>query len=308
MISLDVPTFVDFNRLQRVVWTPVLFRPIMGSPEQFVIGIAVAGDNGIHLERANQLQRLECVFAEAAEMVITVAETALNIIDAELSKRSAAALTDFQPVISGVLLGDIREAQCISLEQMAISWMASMSSLYNKSQSSKIDIFVDQPDEFEDSLESKERGDRLPKLVFDYVYNNKPTLSRYFSDEIRNSIKRRQNAHKVIIDFAGSKIVANFGTLASSNFTASVSRIKTRLWELKVDRDRQPSMLVRRDHEMIIQHPREDDPQLSGKQVSRLKEALNDLKEQATQEEISLRPMNTVDEIGKHILLMETAA
>lgn len=103
------------------------------------------------------------------------------------------------------------------------------------------------------------------------------------------------------------KLVANFGTLASSNFTASIGRIKTRLWDLKVDRDSEPSVLATRDHEMIVQHPPMNDPQLTEKQVGRLKEALQALEEQADQEEIRLRPLNTVEEIGEHILLREAA-
>ncbi|MET3352652.1 UNVERIFIED_ORG: hypothetical protein ABID33_000535 [Xanthobacter viscosus] len=305
MISLDAPTFLDFDRLQRAIWSPVLFRPIMGSPEQFVIGIAVAGENGVHLERANQLRRLECVFSDASEMAIMVAETALNVIEADLFRRSTSALTDFKPAISGVLLGDLREAQGISLKQIAVSWMTAMSSLYTRN--GALQLSEEQEEVLEEVAEARESGDRLPALVFEYVQLERPNLGRFFSNEIRSGQQRRRNAHSVIIDFAGSKLVANFGTLASSNFTASVRRIKTRLWDLKVDRDREPSALVMRDHEMIVQHPAMNDPQLSQKQVDRLREALEALEAQADQEEIRLRPLNRVDEIGKHILLKEAA-
>lgn len=277
----------------------------MGSPEQFVIGIAVAGESGVHLERANQLRRLKCIFAEASDMAIAVADTALNVIEADLSKRSMSALTDFKPAISGVLLGDIREAQGISLQQIAVSWMTTMSSLYE--QSSALAISDDMAEVLEDTAEVREGGDRLPSLVFEYVRLERPNFSRFFSDEIRTGRQRRRNAHGVIIDFAGSKLVANFGTLTSSNFTTSVGRIKTRLWDLKVDRDKVSSALAMRDHEMIVHHQSINDPQLGLKQVDRLKEALEALEAQADQEEIRLRPLSTVDEIGKHILHKEAA-
>jgi len=305
MISLDAPTFQEFNRLQKAVWSPVLFRPILGSPEQFVIGIAIAGESGVHLERANQLRRLECVFSDVAAAAIAVAETALDVIEADLLKRSKSALTDFKPAISGVILGDLREAQGVSLEQIAASWMKAMSSLYARE--TALQLSKELADVLEEAAEARESGDRLPVLVLDYVASKRPDFDRFFSNEIRDGRQRRRNAHGVIIDFAGSKLVANFGTLASSNFTASVGRIKTRLWDLKVDRDSEPSALVTRDHEMIVQHPRMNDPQLSGKQVERLREALQSLEEQADQEEIRLRPMNTVEEIGEHILLKEAA-
>lgn len=304
MISLDAPLFHDFASLQKAVWSPVLFRPIMGSPEQFVIGIAVAGADGVYLERANQLRRLECVFAGASEMAIAVAETALNIVEADLLKRSVSALTDFKPAISGVLLGDIREAQGTSLREIAVSWMTAMSSLYD--QSSAVELSEELAEVLDDVAESR-TVDRLPVLVFEYVRKERPNLERFFSGAIRDGRQRRRDAHGVIIDFAGSKLVANFGTLASSNFTASVGRIKTRLWDLKVDRDSETSALVKRDHEMIVQHPAMNDPQLSQRQIDRLKEALESLESQADQEEIRLRSLNSVDEIGKHILLKEAA-
>jgi hypothetical protein len=304
MISLNVPIFEEFDRLERAVWSPVLFRPIMGSPEQFVIGIAVASENGAYLERANQLQRLECVFTDASEMAIAIAETALSVIEADLSKRSKSALTDFRPPISGVLLGDVREAQGISLQQIAVSWMTALSSLYARNSAVELAGGLEA---LEEAAEAREGSDRLPSLVFEYVRMERPNLSRYFSHDIRDRRQRRRNAHGVIIDFAGSKLVANFGTLASGSFTASVGRIKTRLWDLKVDRDKEPSPLAYREHEMIVHHPPMNDPQLSAKQVERLREALGALEEQADQEQIRLRPLHSVDDIGRHILSKEAA-
>ncbi|KQT48492.1 hypothetical protein ASG47_09100 [Devosia sp. Leaf420] len=305
MISLDVPIFRDFAHLQKAIWAPVLFRPIMGSPEQFVIGIAVASDSGVHLERANQLQRLECIFSNASQMAIAIAETALNIIEADLSQRSKSALSEFRPGISGVLLGDINEAQGISLEQIAASWMSALSSLYDRNLTQS--VTEDLPAVLEEAIAAREGGDRLPSLVFEYVRQHRQGLDRFFSNEIRSGTQRRRNAHAVVIDFAGSKLVANFGTLASSNFNASVGRIKTRLWELKVDRDKEPSAIAMRDHEMIVQHQSMNDPQLSFKQVDRLKDALSALEAQADQEEIRLRALTSVDEIGRHILHKEAA-
>jgi hypothetical protein len=112
---------------------------------------------------------------------------------------------------------------------------------------------------------------------------------------------------KVIIDFAGSKLVANFGTLLANQHAVSVDRIKRRLWDLKVDRDNEKSGLAMRDHEMIVQHPSKTDPQFSERQFERISEALASLEKQADQEEIRLRPMNTIDQIGDHLLAKEAA-
>lgn len=305
MISLNANQFPSADRLQRAVWAPVLFRPILGSPEQYVIGIAVASAGGFHLERANQLARLRCVFADQSAGAISAAEASLSSLERDLLEKSTAALTDFKPLFSGVTLGDVREAEGLSLKQIGVSWMAAMSSLYDRSSALQSSEQVD----FDlDAASGRETTDRLPALVLDYVKGKRPDLDRFFSEEIRESRQRRHDAHGVIIDFAGSRFVANFGTLAANNFTASVRRIKTRLWDLKVDRDGERQSFAQREHEMIVQHPKRNDPQLSTKQAERMEEALHALEKQADQEELRLRPLNTVEEIGEHILTKEAIA
>jgi hypothetical protein len=304
MISLNVNEFPSADHLQRAIWSPVLFRPILGSPEQFVIGIAVVGGGSIHLERANQLARLRCVFPDHSGVAILAAEAALNAIENDLLEKSTAALTNFKPLFSGVTLGDIREAEGLSLQQIGASWMASMSSLYALSSALEFEEQV----EFDlEAVSIGETADRLSALVLDYVKEKRPGLDRFFSAEIRESRRRRRDAHGVIIDFAGSRFVANFGTLATGNFTASVGRIKTRLWDLKVDRDSERTGFAKRDHEMIVQHPKRNDPQLTAKQAERMEEALHALEKQADQEELRLRPLNTIEQIGEHILIKEAA-
>ncbi|WP_146188415.1 hypothetical protein [Methylosinus sporium] len=269
-----------------------------------MIGIAVAGAGGIHLERANQLARLRCVFADQSVVAILAAEANLNAIESDLLNRSIAALTDFKPLFSGVALGDIREAEGLSLQQIGASWMAAMSSLYDRRSVLQL---VERGDFDLDAAANRETADRLPALVLDYIKGKRPGLDRCFSEDIRESRHRRRNAHGVIIDFAGSRFVANFGTLAASKLTASVGRIKMRLWDLKVDRDGEQEGLAEREHEMIVQYPKRNDPQLTANQVERMEEALNELEKQADQEQLRLRPLNTVEEIGEHILRKEAA-
>ncbi|BDV33949.1 hypothetical protein SS37A_14780 [Methylocystis iwaonis] len=181
--------------------------------------------------------------------------------------------------------------------------MASMSSLYDSNSTVQL---LEQ--EFaQEAAAIRETADRLPALVLEYVKEKRPGLERFFSEEIQESRRRRRDAHAVIIDFAGSRLVANFGTLATGNFTASIGRIKTRLWELKVDRDSEREALVKREHEMIVQHPKRNDPQLTRSQAERMEEVLHALEKQADQEELSLRPLNTIEEIGEHILQKEAA-
>ncbi|ODM70507.1 hypothetical protein A6X20_07840 [Bradyrhizobium elkanii] len=282
-----------------------MLRPILGSPEQLVIGVAAVNDAGFHLERANSFARLTCLFSQEANTAILAAQAALDAFEADLSSRTLAAIVEYHPIFSGVVLGQIGEAEGQSLKAIASTWMASLSSLYSPRSEIALagETFV-----ATDAAEIVRPRDRLPALVLDYVTNKRPGLDKFFSDEIREQhARRRANASAIYIDFAGSRIVANFGTLSATHHVASVDRIKRRLWDLKVDRDNEKGGLARRDHEMIVQHPSESDPQFSERQIDRMQQALVALEQQADQEEIRFRPMHTINQIGDHLLAKEAA-
>ena len=153
-------------------------------------------------------------------------------------------------------------------------------------------------------------GDRLPFLVCDFVKAQRTGFLGFFSQDLREGNARRVkgSSHKIVIDFSGSHLVANFGTLKAGALTTSVNLIKRRLWDLKVERDKVPNIALHRAHEMILQRPSKDDPQLSERQHENIDEALAALEVQADQEELRLRPLGSVKEIGQHLLKVELAA
>jgi len=305
MISLleaDFPTNVGFVRAN---WAPLLLRPILGSPEQFVIGVAAVNEEGFFLERANSFARLNCLFSGEASSAILAAQAALDALEIDLSSRARAAIAEYHPIFSGVAVGELSEAEGQSLRNIACSWMAALSSIYSQSPEIKT---VSNALATSEVAEVSRLRDRLPALVLDYVISKRPGLDKFFSEEIREQhVRRRANASAVYIDFAGSNLVANFGTLSANQHAASVDRIKRRLWDLKVDRDNEKGGLAKRDHEMIVQHPSKNDPQFTEKQFDRISEALLSLEQQADQEEIRLRALNTIDQIGEHLLQKEAA-
>lgn len=307
MLSLSSDSFPQTSQLVRAKWAPIMLRPILGSPEQLVIGVAAINSSDFHLERANCLEKLQCLFSDAAGTAIIAAETALDALSISLATDGYEAISDYEPLFSGVVIGELREAEGKSLAQIASTWMATLSSVY-KPQSQELTKLV----QIQESVptETDRATDRLPGLVLEYVSQRRPGLGKFFDAEIQEQSKRRRrtNVHGVIIDFAGSRVVANFGTLSVSGYANSVDRIKRRLWDLKIDRDTEKGTLANRSHEMIIQHPLKDDPQVTEKQYNRIEEALQALEEQADQEEIRLRPLNTVPQIGEHILHLEAAA
>jgi hypothetical protein len=300
-------TFPTFRSSVRARWAPLLLEPIAGSYERLVIGVAVVGADGFHVEFANALERLKCLYADNAHGAVYAIQLAAEHLNQDLARRAAEAISDPRPAISGISIGECRDAEGESLEAIGKSWMCALSSLYDTDVGG-LDAQLDVSDEEVDGP-SDGGGDRLPLLVMNYVSERREGYAQFFSADLREGRKRRATgkSHEVLIDFAGSKLVANFGTLQAAALAKSITLIKRRLWDLKVERDSDPHAVMRRQHEMILQRPPLDDPQVTEKQHTKVSEALGALESQADQEELRLRALSTVAQIGDHILATEAA-
>lgn len=295
--------FPSFKAGVRARWAPIILVPILGSYERLVIGVAVANDSGFHVEMANALDRLRCLYADDAEGVAYAIDLTADHLRLDLGKRGVDAIEQPQPLISGVEIGATREAEGVTFEAIGASWMRSLSSLYRDE--------ARQPVGAADDAVAQAEGvsDQLPALVMDYVRERREGFFNYFSRDLREGRRRRLagRSHQVLIDFGGSRLVANFGTLRASGIAHSVTLIKRRLWDLKVERDREPQSASGRQHEMIIHRPPQGDPRVTANQHSYLSDALTALEEQADQEQLRLRPLSTITEIGEHVLQAEVA-
>lgn len=302
--GLSTGAFPVFQRSVRAHWAPVLLEPIAGSYERFVIGVAVVSDSGFHLEFANALDRLRCFYSDDADGVVYAIQLTAEHLRQELAARAIEALRDPTPVISGVIIGECREAEGESLQKIGASWMRALSSLYRAdAENEALEL------DGELTGQSEGGGDQLPTLVLEYISERREALKPFFSNDLREGRKRRLagRSHEVLIDFSGSRLVANFGTLQAGGIVKSVNLIKRRLWDLKVERDRENSPMLERQHEMILQCPHQNDPQFSTRQHENVREALNALEAQADQEELRLMALSSVSEIGDHVLALEAA-
>ena len=79
------------------------------------------------------------------------------------------------------------------------------------------------------------------------------------------------------------------------------------MWDLSVDKERESSSMMKRNHEMIVQAPAKNDPQISDTQYKNVIEAIRVLEAEADTNEIRLRPMTSVEQIGEHLLAAEAA-
>ncbi|WP_441869137.1 hypothetical protein [Phaeovulum sp. W22_SRMD_FR3] len=306
---MDHSEFPTIDRGVRALWAPVLLEPIAGSYERLVVGVVAVNSDGFHLELANVLSRLNCLYGESAAAAVTAVQIAGKCLQHDLAQRSRDAILQPESAVSGVVIGECREAEGFSLEQMASSWMAALSSLYDATLGQDALVLAPEPDLMVAS-EASSISDRLPFLVCDYVRSQREGYSRFFSRDLQEGRARRKKgaSHQVVIDFAGPKLVANFGTLRAGSLTSSIHLIKRRLWDLKVERDRETQEAFKRSHEMILHRPSMDDPQVTDQQQANISEALQALEMQADQEDLRLLTLNSVPAIGERLLRYDEAA
>jgi hypothetical protein len=305
-VDLDPSSFPSFAQHLFAKWRPVLLEPISGSYERLVIGCAVANQSGFHLEMANALSRLNCLYPIRAEAVLFAVELAEKALKHDLAERGMEALHHPRGLLSGVVLGEMREAEGAGLAEIGRDWMAVLSSLYDPESAQSA---LGQPHFVKETQNKTAReDDRLPQLVLKLISSQKIEIARYFSSRIVDGgIRRKRSAvHEVDIDYRGRRLVANFATLTSGRLAPAVGNIKQRLYDLKVDRERDTAH-DGRTHELIVQMPGENDPQISKKQFVRLQAEYNGLMEQADDLQLRLRPFTTAEEIGKHIIEKEAA-
>lgn len=303
IVDLGRAAFPSLPHPVRARWAPVFLTPIRGSEERLVVAVAVFNGEGFHIEAANALTRLQCLYGAQADIVMRVAGVALDDLAHELATRSAEAITNFASSVTGVSVGQPRESEGVSFQAIGSAWMSALSSLYDRD-ATMVELEAEDPEAtYEDRFEALASGDRLPRLVLDYVIGERIGFAGFFRADLA-ARPRRRRSHEISIDFTGSKLVANFGTLQVGQITRSVDLIKRRLWDLKVDRDSETGAF-RREHEMLVQVPAENDPQVSERQLENLKIAKQALEKQADQEELRLEAFTSVAEIGQRILVAE---
>lgn len=305
--SLNSEMFPTLSRSLDAHWRPVLLNPIVGSPESFVIGVVASDGRDYAIEMANELERLECLYGSDAQVLKFAVCAVQSHLEECFEQSASVSLWQLMPPLESVHFGEVREADGHTVQELARSWMSSLSSLYtlHKEQMSKIaEVLEVQP------ASGSGNKDRLPTLVMNAVIRKELSLVRYFDSSLAEQPKsRNRNAH-VQIDYSSPRLVANFSTLQAGRIAPSVRRIKTRLWDLKIDRDRQieEELSSHEHHELILQFPSESDPQVSGRQYRNLKSAYDELEAQADDVKLRLRAFESVEEISDHLLKVEAAA
>lgn len=304
MIDFSASDFPSASGLKPFRWAPIEFSPILDLPERLVVGVSVIGENDFSIKHANSLERLRCLYPDHADEMGRFIVEAIRAFEQVVVSERANAIVDHEFVFLGIRLGKFQETEGFSAADVAQMWLQSVSSLHTNIQTFDLQA----PDVVSERYYSNS-VDRLPNLVWQCVQAQRPELEKYFSEDVRRGRARRSRlrAHEVQLDYSGSRVVANFGTLPVNSTVASIDTLKRRLWDLKINRDTQEGIMFQRKHELFVQHPAYNDPQVSARQSRSISQAVDELIRQADVESIRLRSFQKVDDMAAELLKHEAA-
>lgn len=306
LINIPLEDFPSLDLSRKTRWAPILCQPKEASWEKFVVGIVAIEGDDFHIEVANRLSRLGCLYDERAMPIALAIEIAMGWLEEVISEGNTA-LSEIAFPVSNVSLGDCQVASGIKCKEVAQQWMGSLSSFYEPFSDDEKSHNLETVSEAIESIAA--RPLRLPVQVLTVIEKHDISLLEYFHEDVRNRSTRRARANaRVKIDYNGRRLSANIDRFNIDLPSATVGQLKQRMWDLAIQRDR--SIGTPQSHkvfEMLVDFPGHRLLDKRQSSVERIQEHLKELTKQADREEIRLQTLSGAHEIGKHILKMETA-
>src|SRR2546426_12825984 len=93
---------------RKALWLPVYIEPVVGSGERLCIGVVVADAREHLVVPVPALERLACIYGDAAAALSHGAALTMTALGQRLSIDGAGLLTSLRAPLEGVFIGPIR--------------------------------------------------------------------------------------------------------------------------------------------------------------------------------------------------------
>jgi hypothetical protein len=284
---------------RKASWLPVYIEPVVGSGERLCIGVVVADSHEHVVVPVPALDRLACIYGDAAASLSNGAALAMMALRHRLSTEGTASLASLRVPLEGIFTGPVRTGAGESLEDIARTCLTQSASL------------VERAVEEEDSVEAAERTAlstrRLERLVQETVVSTRPDLANAFNKPFRIT----REARPMRVGFVGRRLAANFGLLVPGPLATLVNNAKAKLWDLEQLRTGTQAGIFQAssgmNFELLVHRARGDDPQYSDRQLKSVDAAVVELEEEADKVSIRCRPMTSPGQMAEFLLQQEAA-
>lgn len=291
--------FPERRSNRRALWSPVYIEPVVGSGERLCVGVVVAGETEHLVVPVPALERLSCLYGDAATSLSHGAALALHALGNQMAREGEKAINALRVPVDGIFFGPVRRGAGESLADVARTALLQSASL------------VEKAIEEEETPEVVERTTlstrRLEQLVQDVVVNARPDLARAF----RKTFQVTPEARPMRLGFVGQKLAANFGLLVPGPLSTLVNNAKAKLWDLEQLRTgTNAGMFASNSHmtfELLVHRVEQDAPQYSTQQLKAVDAAVLELETEADKVDIRCRAMFSPRQIADSLLLREAA-
>ena len=305
-VNFPVAGLLKVDRKKPTNWAPILCHPREASQETFVVGIVAITEGEFHIEPANKLSRLACLYADDAKPLVLGIQMAIEWLESTLADIPPSKLSAVEFPVSNITLGECRQAFGLGCKSIASHWMATLSSFYDKttvSQNAEISLLSDSIREIE------QRSRRLPVQVLGFIEQRNAKLLAYFHEDVRKKSLRRVRANaRVKIDYDGIKLSANIDRFDVDSPSQTVGKLKQQMWDLAIQREKSSAaQLPAKNYELLVDLSPYEFIDKREASVERIKDHIGELTRQADREEIRFRSLDGPTQIGEHILAREAA-
>jgi hypothetical protein len=262
-----------------------------------------------HLQAANALDRLKCLYGKEAEVAIEAIQVGLEMLQNELHERKELPRS---LAVSGLSFGEANEAQAADAASLNQRWLRTISALHDPSREYLLNG-AKQAIRSEDLIATERvsraiERDRLSVLVFEDLVKRAPQARQMFNPHVRKLSENENTrllSQEAYVAYDGQKLAANFSTLKAGKHKASVDIAKRLMWDLEQHREKAISLLESQSHEMFLHHPSKGNPQITERQYDNVMDVVEMLKQEGKRQEIVVKPFDDVDSISSNIIKTE---
>ena len=303
MIDFDFP---DNSKLIDGVWHPVFFRSNFDTPERLVAGVVSCVDGRWHLQIANALERLKCLYGKEAEVAIEAIEAGLHYLERQIHAENSLPE---RLSVSGLTIGAPRHAQAKDAPSLSQRWLRAVSALHDEAREFVLDSATPVEMAAAGQSVSKEiERDRLSVLVFEQMVRRVPESREMFNPHVKRlsaNEASRLLSHQAYVAYDGRKVAANFSTLKAGRNKVSVDIAKRLMWDLEQHREQAAPLLPAQSHEMFLYHPDKNDPLITERQFGNVMSLVETLTREGELRDIKVRPFDKVEAISDNLIKAE---
>lgn len=306
---IDGVEFPDDPQMKDGVWRPIFFHSNFDTPERLVAGVVSHVGGVWHLQIANALDRLKCLYGKESDIAIEAIEAGLQDLENTLRERNELPK---HLAVSGLTFGEARNAQAIDAASLSQRWLRTISALHDHAREFSLEhsaaALLDEGDAASNRVSRAIERDRLSVLVFEDLVGRAPQTRGMFNPHVRKLSENESSrllSHQAYVAYDGKKVAANFSTLKAGRHKVSVDIAKRLMWDLEQHREQHDSFLEKQSHEMFLHHPSKDDPQITERQYENVMEVVGMLVDEGKIRDIAVKPHDQVHEISESILASE---